>query len=440
MFKREIIEDLIKWKTNANRKPLILSGARQIGKTWILKEFGKLHFEDTAYFSLDKDKTVGQLFETTKDARRILEQLSYLHGKKIQKQRTLLILDEIQECPQALQSLKYFCEDEPEYAVVCAGSLLGVYLNHPNQSFPVGKVDHIYMYPLKFSEFLESKDKTLYNYYQSINSIEPIPDIFFDKLRENFAAFCISGGMPEPANELITNGIEYVDKKIDNILKDYSSDFVKHTTPIMANKIDLIWKSLPSQLAKENKKFVYQLVKTGARAREYEDALLWLERAGLVYKVNAVNKIGLPLKAYDDLSAFKLYCMDLGILRVLAEMDAEIHLKNIPEYSEFKGALAENYVLQSLVCQYEKNLRYWTSGNLAEIDFVMANKSEVIPIEVKADTNTVGKSLIQYQKLFNPRIRIRFSMKNLNINGNLINIPLFLADKTKDYIKNIKVE
>lgn len=434
MFKREIISELMRWKNSTNRKPLILSGARQVGKTWVLKEFGAIAFDDCVYFSLDKDKAVCQFFKTTKDAVRIVEQLSYLHGRTIQKNSTLIIFDEIQECPEALQSLKYFCEDEPEYAVVCAGSLLGVYLNHPNQSFPVGKVDHIDMYPLSFREFLQQKDPILYNYYNSINTIEPIPDIFFDKLRENFTAFCISGGMPEPAMEIVDNGVDNVDRVINNILKDYSSDFVKHTTPIMANKIDQIWKSLPSQLAKENRKFIYQLVKTGARAREYEDALFWLERAGLVYKVNAVNKIGLPIKAYDDLSAFKLYCLDLGLLRVLAEMDMDIYLTNTTDFFEFKGALAENYVLQSLVCQYNKSLSYWTSGNLAEVDFILVNKTEIIPIEVKAYTNTVGKSLIQYQKLFEPRLRIRFSMKNLNINGNLINIPLFLADKAREII------
>ena len=434
MFKRTIINDLAEWQKSTTRKPLILSGARQVGKTWILKEFGKQYFDDTAYFSLDKDKSAKQLFATTRDPRRLVEQLSYIHGKKIEPQNTLIILDEIQECADALQSLKYFCEDAPEYPVVCAGSLLGVYLNHPNQSFPVGKVNHINMYPLTFSEFLEAKDNAAYQYYSQINTIEPLPDYFFDRLQENFTSYCICGGMPEPAKEMIANGITNVDKTISNILSDYSSDFIKHTSPAIANKIDLIWKSLPSQLAKENKKFVYQLVKTGARAREYEDALIWIERAGLVYKVNAVNKIGLPLKAYDDLSTFKIYCIDQGILRVLAEMDASVYTQEAQGFAEFKGALAENYVLQSLIAQFNKTLRYWTSGNTAEVDFVLSVNNEIIPIEVKANTNTVGKSLIEYQKRNNPRLRLRFSMKNLNINGNLINIPLFLADRTHHFL------
>ena len=437
MFKRTIINDLVAWRNSTERKPLILSGARQVGKTWILKEFGRLHFDNTAYFSLDKDKAVKQLFATTNDPLRLIEQLSYIHGQKIEPKKTLVIFDEIQECNDALQSLKYFCEDAPQYAIVCAGSLLGVYLNHPGQSFPVGKVNHLDMYPLTFSEFLEAKDNNAYNYFCSINKIEPIPDYFFDRLRENFTAYCICGGMPEPANELIMNGVESVDKKINDILRDYSSDFIKHTAPATANKIDLIWRSLPGQLAKENRKFVYQLVKTGARAREYEDALTWIERAGLIYKVNALTKIAVPIKAYDDLSAFKIYCIDQGILRVLAEMDASVYTTNTPGFAEFKGALAENYVLQSLVAQYNKSLRYWTSGNTAEIDFILSDNNEIIPIEVKSDVNTLGKSLIEYQKKYSPRLRIRFSMKNLNLNGNLVNIPLFLADRTKFFIATI---
>ncbi len=437
MFKRTIINDLAEWQKSPTRKPLILSGARQVGKTWILKEFGRLYFEDTAYFSLDKDKSVKQLFATTRDPKRLIEQLSYIHGQKIEPQKTLIIFDEIQECNDALQSLKYFCEDTPQYAVVCAGSLLGVYLNHSGQSFPVGKVDRLNMYPLTFSEFLEAKDKNTFQYFCDINSIELIPDFFFDKLNEQFIAYRICGGMPEAANELINNGINSVDKILSNILSDYSSDFIKHTSPATANKIDLIWKSLPSQLAKENKKFIYQLVRTGARAREYEDALIWVERAGLIYKVNSVNKIALPLKAYDDISSFKIYCLDQGILRILAELDASVYTTESSAFSEFKGALAENYVLQSLVTQFNKTLRYWTSGNTAEIDFILNINNEIIPIEVKADTNTIGKSLIEYQKKYNPRIRIRYSMKNLNMNGNLINIPLFLADKTKTLLQSI---
>ncbi|MBQ0156356.1 MAG: ATP-binding protein [Bacteroidales bacterium] len=439
MFKRNIIRQLSQWKDKKDRKPLILSGARQIGKTWVLKEFGKEYFDEVAYFSLDKDSSICQLFQTTKDPKRLLPQLSLLCGSEIKPQTTLVILDEIQECPDALQSLKYFCEETPQYAVVCAGSLLGVYLNHENQSFPVGKVDHLSMYPLTFSEYLELYDTKLYAYYQQIDKAEPIAQIFFDKLKEAYLSYCICGGMPEVSMCMIDNNdIASVESKLGKILNDYSRDFIKHTKPVLANRIDQIWQSLPSQLARENRKFVYQLVRPGARAREYEDALTWLHRAGLIYKVNALTKPSLPLKAYDDLSAFKIYSLDMGILRRLAEMDASLYYNNSPVFSEFKGALAENAVLHSLVTQFGKSLRYWSSEYKAEVDFLIVVDNEIIPIEVKADTNVSGKSIIQYEKEFHPKLRIRYSMLNLKLDGNMLNIPLFLADKTKNFIEDVK--
>lgn len=438
MFRRKVIDDLKDWLSKSDRKPLILSGARQVGKTWVLKEFGKLCFEDVAYFSLDKESSICQLFQTTKDPLRLVQQLSFLCGKEIKPQTTLLIIDEIQECPEALQSLKYFCEDAPQYAVVCAGSLLGVYLNHELQSFPVGKVNHISMYPLTFSEYLESFDNSLYLYYQEINQIEPLPQVFFDKLKEAYISYCICGGMPEVAMCTIgKNDIASVEEKLGDILSDYSRDFIKHTKPVMANRIDHIWQSLPSQLARENRKFVYQLVRPGARAREYEDALTWLNRAGLIYKVNAISKPALPLKAYDDLSTFKIYALDMGILRKLAEMEPSIYYLESPMFSEFKGALAENSVLHSLISQYGNSLRYWTSEFKAEVDFLIADNCDVFPVEVKADTNITGKSIIQYEKAFHPKLRLRYSMLNLKMDGNMLNIPLFLADKTKQFVKAV---
>lgn len=435
MFRRKIVEQLKEWRSRRDRKPLLLSGARQIGKTWVLKEFGKECFDNVAYFSLDKDTSICQMFQTTKDPFRLLPQLSILCGEEIKPQTTLLIIDEIQECPEALQSLKYFCEDAPEYAVVCAGSLLGVYLNHENQSFPVGKVNHLSMYPLTFAEYLDSYDNNLYSYYQQINEIEPIPQIFYDKLKEAYLSYCVCGGMPEVAMNMI-NGCDVtaVETKLNDILNDYSRDFVKYTKPVLANRIDQVWQSLPSQLARENRKFVYQLVRPGARAREYEDALTWLQRAGIVYKINALTKPGLPLKAYDDLSTFKIYAVDMGILRKLAEMDASLYYQDSPIFSEFKGALAENAVLHSLVNQFDKSIRYWTSEYKAEIDFLIVENNEIIPVEVKADTNISGKSIVQYEKEFHPKLRIRYSMLNLKLDGNMLNIPLFLADKTKLFV------
>lgn len=433
MFEREIIKNLIAWKSDKKRKPLIIHGARQVGKTWALKAFGKEHFEDVAYFNFDKDDSgLCELFRTTKDPNRLIQQLSFIHGRKINPQTTLLILDEIQECDEALNSLKYFCEELPEYAVACAGSLLGIYLNHLGTSFPVGKVNHLYMYPLTFLEFLHTSDKGLYEYTQSIQQIEPLPQIFCDKLREAFTAYSICGGMPEAATLMIdTHDVEQVDNCLRDILNDYSLDFVKHTSGALAPRIGYVWNSLPSQLAKENRKFIYQLVRQGARAREYEDAILWLEQSGLVNKVVLNKTPKLPLKAYDDLSTFKLYALDMGLLRRLSELDASVILTQAPGYAEYKGALAENYVLQSLTAQFQIPFRYWTSGNTAEVDFLLQHNNQIYPIEVKADKNITGKSLAQYNQLYEPELRIRYSMLNLKQDGNLINIPLFLADKTK---------
>lgn len=436
MFERDVLKQLSAWKADERRKPLVIHGARQVGKTWVLKHFGKEYFEDVAYFSLDKDESgLCDIFRTTKDPQRIIQQLSFLHGKRINPQTTLLILDEIQECNEALNALKYFCEEAPEYAVACAGSLLGIYLNHIGNSFPVGKVNHIYMYPLTFTEFLKTKDPLMYEYMQSIDKIEPLSQIFFDKLREAFTAYSICGGMPEPATLMVDfNDMAKVDAALRDVLDDYALDFVKHTTAALAPRINYVWNSLPSQLAKENRKFVYQLVRPGARAREYEDAILWLEQAGLVNKVVLSKSPKLPLKAYDDLSVFKLYALDLGLLRSLSELDASILLQPASNYMEYKGALAENYILQSLVAQFQTSFRYWSSGNKAEVDFLLQYGNLICPVEVKADQNVQGKSLVQYEKLFQPACRIRYSMLNLKQDGNLLNIPLFLADKTKDLL------
>lgn len=436
MFERDVIKQLIAWKADERRKPLVIHGARQVGKTWALKHFGKEHFEDVAYFNLDKDESgLCDIFKTTKDPQRIIQQLSFLHGRKINPQTTLLILDEIQECNEALNALKYFCEEAPEYAVACAGSLLGIYLNHIGNSFPVGKVNHIYMYPLTFMEFLKTTDKLMYEYMQSLDKIEPLAQIFFDKLREAFTAYSICGGMPEPASLMADfHDMEKVDAALRDILDDYALDFVKHTTAALAPRINYVWNSLPSQLAKENRKFVYQLVRPGARAREYEDAILWLQQAGLVNKVILNKTPKLPLKAYDDLSVFKLYALDLGLLRRLSDLDARILLQPATDYMEYKGALAENYVLQSLVAQFQTSFRYWASDNKAEVDFLLQYGNRICPVEVKAGISVQGKSLLQYEKLYHPDCRIRYSMKNLSQDGNLLNIPLFLADRTKDLL------
>lgn len=434
MFDRKIIQQLTVWKNKKDRKPLMMLGARQVGKTSVLKRFGKECFEHCAYFSLDEEDGVCDIFRTTKNPMQIIEQLSFLTDVPIQPEKTLLILDEIQACPEAISSMKYFCEKTSEYAVACAGSLLGLAFGHEGFSFPVGKVDHLEMYPVTFSEFLEQKDAGLYRYYQSINSFEPIPQVFFDHLSQAFVAYSISGGMPEAAMKMLSTDMAGVETTLENILKDYSFDFVKHASPLLANRISYVWDSLPSQLAKENRKFIYQLVRPGARAREYENALTWLMNAGLLYKVSLCQTPQLPLKSYEDLSIFKIYCLDIGLLRVLAEMDADIYMNENPAFKEFKGALAENYILQSLVAQGINCSRYWASGNQAEVEFIIQHGSNVIPIEVKSGRSITGRSLMEYNKRYSPELRVRFSMLNVKKDDNLINLPLFLADRLKELL------
>ena len=431
MFNRSIIKELEAWKNKEDRKPLIMLGARQVGKTSVLKRFGKEQFVHCAYFSLDEEKGVCDIFRTTKNPVQIIEQLSFLSEVPILPQETLLILDEIQDCPEAISAMKYFCEKTPEYAVACAGSLLGLTFGHEGFSFPVGKVDHIKMYPVTFTEFLEQKDAGLYRYYQSINDIEPLPQIFFDRLSQAFTAYRISGGMPEAAMAMIGKDMKDVENILQNILQDYALDFVKHTSPLLANRISHVWNSLPSQLAKENRKFVYQLVRPGARAREYEDALTWLQNAGLINKVCLCQTPQVPLKSYEDLSIFKIYCLDIGLLRVLSELSPEAYFSDSPAFKEYKGALAENYILQSLLANGIKCSRYWASGNKAEVEFIVQHGMDVIPIEVKSGTSVTGKSLTEYNKKYSPSMRIRFSMLNLKRDDTLLNIPLFLADKVK---------
>ena len=431
MFKRSIIKQLEQWKDKPDRKPLMLLGARQVGKTFVLKQFGKESFEHCAYFSVDEENGVADIFRKTKNPIQIVEQLSFLCDKPIKVGKTLLILDEIQSCPEAISSLKYFCENMPDPALVCAGSLLGLAFGHECFSFPVGKVDHLNMYPLTFSEFLEQKDAGLYRYFISIKAVESLPEVFFNRLASSFTAYRICGGMPEAATKMLNADMASVEENLRNILKDYTFDFVKHATPLLANRISHVWNSLPSQLAKENHKFLYQLVRPGARAREYEDALLWLQNAGLIHKVSLCQTPRIPLKSYEDLSTFKIYALDIGILRVLSEMDASVYIDTTSAFSEFKGALAENYILQSLTANGLNCMRYWSSGNRAEVDFLLQYGNMVIPIEVKSDTNIKGRSLVEYDKKYSPSLRLRYSMRNLSKDGNLINIPLFLADRTE---------
>ena len=434
-IKRRVLQGLIDWKIKKDRKPLVLQGARQVGKTWLLKYFGNNYFDDIAYFNFDRQGELKQFFETTKDPKRIIQNLALVHGRAILPEKTLIILDEIQECNDALNALKYFCEETPEYAIACAGSLLGVAMSR-GKSFPVGKTEFMQIYPISFSEFLSEADSKLLEYIENLDKIEEIPDVFFNPLTEKLKMYYISGGMPEAIISMLeSQNIASTQDVLQNILNSYSLDFSKHVENKDIQKINYIWNSLPSQLARENKKFLYQTVKSGARARDYEDALQWLVNAGLAYRVFLSEKPSLPISAYDDLSAFKIYLPDVGLLRRLALLDPIAILEGNRLFTEFKGALTENFILESLVNQFEGFPRYWKSGNTAEVDFLVQHENAIIPIEVKSDENVKSRSLNVYRQKYNPEISVRYSLRNLQMKDGLINIPLFLADYTSKLLR-----
>lgn len=433
-MKRFITEKLIKWKNDKSRKPLILKGARQVGKTYVLKEFGVNYYESIAYFNFDHDDTLATLFEHTKDPIRIIEQLSLVIGKKINPITTLIIFDEIQECPNALNSLKYFCEEANDYHVVAAGSLLGVKLS--KVSFPVGKVDFLSMYPMTFSEFLIADNKeNLVSVMKKTKDIKQIPDVFVTELIEKLKTYYIIGGMPEAVYSWVNDkDIEKVNTIQKNILIAYEDDFSKHTDAKEANKMSLIWNGIPSQLARENKKFVYQVVKEGARAREYESALNWLCDANLISKCYSVNKCAFPLKAYQDLSAFKIYLNDVGLLRRMSNLDSSIILEGNKLFEEFKGSFTENYVANVLSYLQDESSYYYTFDRY-EIDFVIQKKNKIIPIEVKSNKSTKHNSLSKYNEINDNDISILVSQNNLSKNGKIINIPLYFLE----YIDNLDI-
>lgn len=432
-MERFILEKMLKWKNSKYRKPLILKGVRQVGKTWVLKEFGRRYYENTAYFNFDENEEYKQFFETTKDVTRIVQNLILASGQKIVPEKTLIIFDEVQDCPQVINSMKYFCENAPQYHIACAGSLLGIALAKPS-SFPVGKVDFMQMNPMTFHEFLVANgDQNLYQYLNTMETLEPIPKAFFNPLCEKLKMYYVTGGMPESvALWTEERDVEAMQNALFNILNAYERDFAKHPNVKEFPKISMIWNSIPSQLARENKKFLYKVVKEGARAREYEDALQWLVNANLVKKIYRSTAPGLPLAAYDDLSAFKIYMADVGLLRRLSMLSPTAFGEGNRLFTEFKGALSENYVLESLVNQLEVTPRYWSQNNPPyEVDFIIQMENEIIPVEVKADANTEARSLKKYKEKFGDKInlRVRFSLNNLKLDDDLLNIPLFLADE-----------
>ena len=433
-MERFILKKLLDWKNSPYRKPLILKGVRQVGKTWILKEFGKRYYENTAYFNFDENEEYRQFFETTKDVQRILQNLMMACGQRILPEKTLIIFDEVQDCPKVINAMKYFCENAPRYHIACAGSLLGIALAKP-ASFPVGKVNFMQIDPMSFAEFLLANgDDNLLAFLESRDKLEPIPDAFFNPLCEKLKMYYVTGGMPESVLMWTeARDVSAMQSALSDIIGAYERDFAKHPDDSTFPKISMIWKSVPSQLARENKKFLYKVVKEGARAREYEDALQWLADARLVHKIYRSSAPGLPVAAYDDLSAFKLYLVDVGLLRRLAQLAPTAFGEGNRLFTEFKGALTENFVLQSLVTQFEVVPRYWSQTNPPyEVDFLIQRENDIFPVEVKSDTNTGSKSLKKFKELFPDKVklRVRFSLDNLKMDDDVLNIPLFMADQT----------
>ena len=425
---RYAIENLDKWKNSKNRKPLIIEGARQVGKTWIMKEFGKKSYNKTVYINFDSNVQMAELFSIDLNVERIIMGLELYAGHKINPSNTLIIFDEVQEVPKALSSLKYFYENAPEYHIVCAGSLLGIAL-HEGTSFPVGKVDFLKLYPLSFKEFLmaiglerfaELLDKKDYDMIKSFKQT------YIDALKQYYYV----GGMPEVvasfADEKDFNEARKLQKRI---LTAYEQDFSKHAPKEIVPKIRMLWNSIPSQLAKENKKFIYGLIREGARAKEYETAIMWLSDCGLVHKVSRINAPNIPLKAYEDLKAFKLFIVDVGLLGAMVGLNQRTLLNGNELFTEFKGALTEQYVMQQLAVNQDLGVYYYTNDrNTCEVDFIVDNGDNIIPLEVKAEINLKAKSLKTYREKFAPQVSIRSSMADYSEESGLINLPLYAIE------------
>jgi len=429
-IKRDILETFLRWKESPRRKPMLLLGARQIGKTWAAQRFGKEHYKYFIKFDLDRSPEVIDAFRISKEPARIIKELQAYSDVPLLPGETLIFLDEIQESEEAFNSLKYFCEDAPQYHIIAAGSLLGVAVKRKNMKVPVGQVNRIDMYPATFREFLRMADPSTFEYVEGITSPEHLPTVIFNKLASEYRRYQICGGMPEAASLMLDGaGMAEIDATLQDILALDEVDFSKYAEPAEVTRIRAVWHSLPAQLSKENRKFIYKVIRTGARAKDYESALTWLADAGLVYPIFNVTKPGIPLSGYEDREAFKLYACDCGLLRRLAGVKADVIQNRNAGYTEFKGAMAENAVLQALLPQIGPDKPYyWTSEGRAEIEFLIDVAGEVIPVEVKAEGNTNGRSLSVYTQRFNPAKRIRISMNNLQFNDGLYSIPNPLAD------------
>ncbi len=422
---RDAINDLYKWKSKKNKKPLIIEGARQVGKTWLMKEFGKEAYDNVVYINFDSNTQMANLFSLGYNIERLIKGLELYSNEKILPTSTLIIFDEIQEVPNALESLKYFNENAPEYDIICAGSLLGIAL-HQGTSFPVGKVEFLNLYPLSYVEFLRAINKERFAKLLIEKDYELI-NAFSNDYIETLKQYYIVGGMPEVVNSFVSDGNFNNVKDIQRrILMAYEQDFSKHAPSDIVPKIRMVFNSIPSQLDKENKKFIYGLIREGARAKDFETAIMWLSDCGLVYKVHRVNKAGVPLKAYEDLKAFKLFMHDIGLLCCMANVSEQTILNKNDLFVKFKGSLTEQYVCQQLKNRSDLGIYYYTNEkNTCEVDFVVDDGTNIIPIEVKAETNLKAKSLKTFCDKFKPNYAIRSSLANYKKEDNLINLPLY---------------
>ena len=435
---RTLIEDLKEWKNSKHRKPLILQGARQTGKTWLMKEFGRTEYKNTAYLFCQENPGLEALFNAPFDKERLLNGFQLICGFKIEPEETLIIIDEIQDIPKAITSLKFFYEQASEYHIICAGSLLGVSL-HKDVSFPVGKVNFLNLYPLSFTEFLLAVGKE--QQANLINDLKQDPQIlkaFSNEFTEYLKYYFYIGVMPEVVSTWIeTKDFSEVRRVQKELLETYANDVSKHTSSEMANKIKQVWDSVPSQLAKENKKFLYSVVKESARAREYENAINWLKNAGLLVKIHRVNKPGLPAKAYEDLDSFKIFIIDTGLLCSMTNLSAKALLEGNTLFTEFKGALTEQYVCQQMLSELKVEPFYWSAKDrTAEIDFIFQNDDEIVPVEVKAEINLQAKSFKVYRDTYNPKTAFRFSLSEFIDHGILKDIPLYDLPFVRKWLKN----
>ena len=424
-MERLMMMQLRKWKESRRRKPLILWGSRQVGKTWLMKEFGRVCFRNVAYVSFYNNKRIAAVFEQDYDVRRILNALEIELHMKISATDTLLVFDEVQSAMKVVESLKYFCEDAPEYAVIAAGSLLGVAV-HEGISFPVGKVDELHLYPMSFDEYLLAMDETaLAGYLKDWKN--PEINLFRERYRDYLREYLYVGGMPEAVDAFRQDRDPIAVREIQEaIVRQYEGDFGKHVSPSQLPRIRMTWNAIPSQLAKENRKFFFGQIKPGGRMKEFEIAIQWLVDAGLVYRVNKVTKPGMPLKSYVDMAAFKLFLLDVGLLGAMSNLDFQSVLHGNDVFEEFKGALAEQYVLQQLISA-TKYTPYYYAGEKStyETDFLVQRGSDIVPIEVKAEENLKSKSLQVYVEKFHPGYAVRVSMSGAREQNWMVNIPLW---------------